>query len=105
MARFTTFLTYEEPTAVGQGGALRVGVVVPVGAGGVTPLAGALSDHRDVATTVAVSPAAVEQIEQQHTRVGLHALAELAALDNAEVLDEPYVPVNVAALVRRAHPR
>jgi len=98
VARFTTFLTYEEPTAVGQGGALRVGVVVPVGAGGVTPLAGALSDHRDVATTVAVSPAAVEQIEQQHTRVGLHALAELAALDNAEVLDEPYVPVNVAAL-------
>jgi hypothetical protein len=98
VARFTTFLTYEEPTAVGQGGALRVGVVVPVGAGGVTALAGALSDHRDVAISVAVSPAVVEQIEQQHTRDGLHALAELAALDNAEVLDEPYVPVNVAAL-------
>ncbi len=98
VARFTTFLTYEEPTAVGQGGALRVGVVVPVGGGGVTALADALSDHHDVATTVAVSPVAVEQIEQQHTRQGLHALAELAALDNTEILDEPYVPVNVAAL-------
>ena len=98
VARFTTFLTYEEPTAVGQGGALRVGVVVPVGSNGMTALAGALSDHRDVATSVAVSPVAVEQIELQHARDGLHALAELAALDNAEVLDEPYVPVNVAAL-------
>ena len=104
VARFTTFLTYEEPTAVGQGGALRVGVVVPVGADGVTALAGTLSDHRDVATSVAVSPAAVEQIEQQHTRNGLHALAELASLDNAEVLDEPYVPVNVAALARARIP-
>jgi hypothetical protein len=98
VARFTTFLTYEEPSAVGPTGALRVGVVVPVGSGGATALAGALADYRDVATSVAVSPVAVEQIEQQHGRDGLHALAELATLDNTEILDEPYVPVNVAAL-------
>ena len=99
VARFTTFLTYEEPSAVGPGGALRVGVVVPVGSGGATALAGALDDHRDVATSVAVSPVAVEEIEQQHGRAtGLRALADLATLDNAEFLAEPYVPVNVAAL-------
>ena len=98
VARFTTFLTYEEPSAVGPGGALRVGVVVPVGSGGATALAGALDDHRDVATSVAVSPVAVEEIEQQHGRDGLRALADLATLDNAEFLAEPYVPVNVAAL-------
>ena len=83
---------------MGPGGALRVGVVVPVGSGGATALAGALEDHRDVATSVAVSPVAVEEIEQQHERDGLRALADLATLDNAEFLDEPYVPVNVAAL-------
>ncbi len=98
VARFTTFLTYQEPSAVGTGGTLRVGVVVPLGPGGVTALAGPLSEHHDVATTLAVSPETVARIEQAHSRGGLHALAELAALDNAQVLEEPFAPVNVAAL-------
>ena len=99
LAHFTTFLTYQEPTAIGNGGPLNVGLVVPVGASGLTTLSTALSDHRDVATTLAVSPAAVDQIAQTQSRDGLRALGQLAALDAAEVLSASYVPVNVAALV------
>ncbi len=98
LAHFTTFLTYQEPGAYGNGGKLRVGVVVPVSTGGATAMAGALANHRDVPTTLAVNPLTVSALEQVHGRDGLHALDQLAALDNAEVLDEPYVPVNVAAL-------
>jgi hypothetical protein len=100
LARFTTFLTYQEPTAVGRGGPLSVGVVVPVAANGVTTLAAALSDHREVPTTLAVSPAAVQQAARAQSRDGLRALAQLAALDGAEVLSTSYVPVNVAALAQ-----
>jgi hypothetical protein len=95
---FTTFLTYQEPTAIGKGGPLSVGVVVPVGAKGLTSLVTALSDHRDVATTLDVSPVAVDQIAQTQSRDGLRALGQLATLDAAEVLSTSYVPVNVAAL-------
>ena len=98
LARFTTFLTYQEPTAVGKGGPLSVGVVVPVGANGVTTLAAALSDHGDVATTLAVRPAAVDPTAQAQSRESLRALGQLAALDATEVLGASYVPVNVAAL-------
>jgi hypothetical protein len=98
LARFTTFLTYQEPTGVLPGGPLNVGVVVPVGASGMTTLATALSDYRDVATTLAVSPAAVEQVTRTQSRDGLRALEQLATLDAAEVLGASYVPVNVAAL-------
>ena len=38
-----------------SGGQLRVGVVVPVSAGGVSTVANALTEHHDVATTLAVS--------------------------------------------------
>ena len=60
LARFTTFLTYQEPQAIGKGGPLRVGVVVPAkgGEAGVSATASALSDHHDVAVTLAVSPTA-----------------------------------------------
>jgi Family of unknown function (DUF6049) len=98
LERFTTFLTYQEPTAIGEGGKLSVGVVVPVGANGTTTLATALSDYRDVPTTLAVSPAAVAGIEETHSRSGLRALEQLATLDAEEVLGAPYVSVNVAAL-------
>ncbi len=98
LAHFTTFLTYEEPGAFGEGGKLRVGVVVPVSTGGATAMAGALANHRDVPTTLAVNPLTVSALEQVHGRDRLHVLDQLAALDSAEVLDEPYVPVNVAAL-------
>jgi hypothetical protein len=100
VARFTTFLTYQEPPPNNVGGplALRVGVIVPVSANGLATTATALSDYHEVPTTIAVSPAAVEQIDAQRPKGGPHALAELAALDTDEVLDQPYVPVNVASL-------
>ena len=98
LARFTTFLTYEEPGAVGGTGPLRVGVVVPVATGSVTTMAEALSDHHDVPATLAVSPQAVSQLETTRSHSDQHALEELAALSGDQLLDEPYVPINVAAL-------
>ncbi len=101
LARFTTFLTYQQPSAVSAtGGALRVGVVFPVTAGGVTTMAGALSDpdNHDVATTLAVNPLTVSIIQATRSRTDLHALDQLAALSGDEVIDQPYVPINVAAL-------
>ena len=65
VARFTTFLTYQEtgPGTIGEGGPLRVGVVLPVtSSADLTAVASASSDHRDVATTLAVNPLTVEQI-------------------------------------------
>ncbi len=100
VARFTTFLTYQEPPASGEGGPLplRVGVIVPVGFDGLAATAEALTDHHDVATTLAVSPTGVERVAAQRPKGDPHALAQLGALDTAEVLDQPYVPVNVASL-------
>jgi hypothetical protein len=102
LAHFTTFVTYQEagaPGSIGQGGQLRVGVVVPVTTGaGAVAMAVALSDHADVATTLAVSPLAVGVIEQGRSRDGLRALGQLASLSSDEVVDQPYVPVNLAAL-------
>jgi hypothetical protein len=100
VARFTTFLTYQEPPAGGAGGplALRVGVIVPVAYNGLAGTATALTDHHDVPTTIAVSPTGVQRVALQRPKGGPHALAELDALDADEVLDQPYVPVNVASL-------
>jgi Family of unknown function (DUF6049) len=100
ISRFTTFLTYQEPSAVGDTGPLRVGVVLPVtsGGGGMSTTADALTDHRDVATTLAVSPLAVSQVETARSRSGLRAVGQLAALSGDEVIDQPYVPINLAAL-------
>jgi hypothetical protein len=96
--RFTTFLTYQQPTAEGDGGPLRVATVLPVGSGTVASMASVLTVHRAVATTLAVSPHAVEQVLLSRSKAGIHALGQLATLDSAEVLDQPYVPVNLAAL-------
>ncbi len=99
LARFTTFLTYQEPQAVSEtGGPLRVGVVVPVTTGGVTTVADALTDHHDVAVTLAVNPFAVSTIEATRSRDGLHALDQLAALSGDQMIDQPFVPINLAAL-------
>jgi hypothetical protein len=98
LARFTTFLTYQQPAAVGGTGALRVGVIVPITASSLSPLADALTDHRDVATTLAVSPLAVNQIQATRSRSGARALAQVSALDSDQVIDQPYVPINVASL-------
>ena len=99
VARFTTFLTYQQPTAVSPtGGALRVGVVVPVAAGGLTTMADALTAYHDVATTLAVNPLTVSQVDTAHDRAGMRALGQLAALSGDEVTDQSYVPINLAAL-------
>ncbi len=98
LSRFTTFLTYQQPAAVGDTGPLRVGVMVPVTTSSLSPMADALTDHRDVATTLAVSPLAVNQIEATRSRGEARALAQVAALDSDQVIDQSYVPVNVAAL-------
>ncbi len=99
LARFTTFLTYQEPTAVSAtGGPLRVGVVVPVTAAGVTTLADALTAHHDVPATLAVNPLAMSALAAARSRDGQRALAQLAALSGDEMIDQPYVPINLAAL-------
>jgi hypothetical protein len=99
LARFTTFLTYQEPTAVSAtGGPLRVGVVVPVTAAGMTTVADALTEHHDVPTTLAVSPLAVSAIATTRSREGQRALAQLTALSGDETIDQPYVPIDLASL-------
>ncbi len=98
VSRFTTFLTYQQPAAVGDTGQLRVGVVVPVTTAGVTTVADALTDHRDVPTSVAVSPLAVTAAETTRSRPDQRALTQLAALTDDQMLDQSFVPVNVAAL-------
>ncbi len=77
---------------------LRVGVVVPVTASGLTTLADALTDNHDVPTTLAVSPLAVSAVDATRTRDGMRALGQLAALSGDEMIDQPYVPINLAAL-------
>jgi hypothetical protein len=99
VARFTTFLTYQQPNAESQtGGPLRVGIVVPVSASGLATTADALTDKSDVPTTLAVSPLAVSAVDATHARDGTHALQQLAALSSDEMIDQPYVPINLAAL-------
>jgi Family of unknown function (DUF6049) len=99
LARFTTFLTYQEPMAVSAtGGPLRVGVVVPVTSAGVTTLADVLTDHQDVPATLAVNPLAMSALAAARSRDGQRALAQLAGLSGDEMIDQPYVPIDVAAL-------
>ena len=78
---------------------LDVGVIVPVGSEGVVPMATALSEHHTTPTTLAVRPTAVAHAQASRRSKGaLHALTELAALDNDQVLDQSFVPINVASL-------
>jgi len=99
LSRFTTFLTYQQPNAASATeNALRVGLVVPVTTGGVTTMADALTEHHDVATTLAVSPAALSTLEAARSHDGEHALDQLAALSGDQLLDQPYVPINIVAL-------
>ena len=98
IAHFTTFLTYQEPGAIGEGGPLRVGVVLPVSNRGATTVASALTEHRDVPTTLAISPAGVEQMDRTASKGTAHALEQLGSLEGDQVLAQPYVPVDVAAL-------
>ena len=61
-------------------------------------MAGALATHRDVPVTLAVSPRTAVALEAGRTRAGVRALGQLTGLTGDEVLSEPYVPVNLAAL-------
>ena len=45
-----------------------------------------------------MSPLAVSAADATRSRDGIRAIAQLAALSGDEVLDQPYVPVNLAAL-------
>ncbi len=100
VSRFTTFLTYQQPSAVGDTGLLRVGLVVPLTTSDLGPMVDTLTDpdHRGVATTLAVSPLAVNQIEATRQRADARAISQLAALSDDEMLDQSFVPINVAAL-------
>jgi hypothetical protein len=99
LSRFTTFLTYQQPNAMSStGGALRVGLVLPVAAGGASTMADALTEHRDVATTLAVSPVAVGALLAARSHGDEHVLDQLAALSGDQMLDQPYVPINLVAL-------
>ncbi len=99
VARFTTFLTYQEPQGpVGTDGPLRVGLIAPVLGTGAPAMATALTAHHDVPVTLAVSPRTATALAAGHTKDGVHTLDQLVGLSGDEVLSEPYVPVNVAAL-------
>ncbi len=118
LARFTTFLTYQEPglsSSVGAGGALRVSLVVPISLPGPPALSvpkaadlapnealvGALDTHREVAVTVAANPGTVSALLDRGGKQGQRAVAQLQSLTvdgTDQLLAEPYVPVDVAAL-------
>ena len=101
VARFTTFLTYQEtgPGTIGQGGPLRVGVILPVtSSAGLAAVSAASSDHRDVPSTLAVSPLTVQQTLLNGSRGDAHALGALTSLDQDQVAEQAYVPIDVAAL-------
>jgi Family of unknown function (DUF6049) len=119
LARFTTFLTYEEPgvaVAPNTGGPLRVSWIVPVQHSAVGPsaaavaartetetLTGLLAAHRNVPTTLDVSPTTAADLLLNGGKAGAHALKQLAELTTApgpdQLLAPSLVPVNVAALV------
>ena len=101
MARFTTFLTYQEPgPSSATGGPLRVGLVVPVDRRRRRrPWRTRWPTTATSPTTLAVSPLAVSAGRRTAARRrDAHALDQLDALGGDQVLDQPYVPVNVAAL-------
>ena len=82
VARFTTFLTYQQPNAVSAtGGPLRVGVVVPVTASGLTTMADALTDHHDVADHARREPAGRQRSRRHPRPRRQRALGQLAALE------------------------
>jgi uncharacterized protein DUF6049 len=100
LAHLTTFLTFDEPEGPpSPGGPLRVGVVVPVNDGGVTTAANALAAYRDVPTTLVVSPLAMTNATRVRDHADTRALSQLETLNASdEILDQSYVPINVAAL-------
>ncbi len=102
VARLTTFLTYQEagaPGSIGRGGPLNVGLVLPDSTTANTKtLATALADNPGVPTTLDVNPAGVQKSETADPKATSRALAQLGSLDNEQVLDQPYEPIDLAAM-------
>jgi hypothetical protein len=100
VARFTTFLTYQEPTASASAGALRVGWVVPVSGAGAGPEILDLSEHHQVPVTLEVSPrTAADLTHDGHSgSAALHLLSSMSAPGGDQLLAQPYVPINLAAM-------
>ncbi|HUE08782.1 MAG TPA: DUF6049 family protein [Acidimicrobiales bacterium] len=102
VARLTTFLTYQEagaPGSIGNGGPLNVGVVLPDSTTADTKtIAAALAENTDVPTTIDVNPAGVQKSETADPKATSRAMAQLGSLGNAQVLDQPYEPIDLAAM-------
>ena len=118
MARFTTFLTYEEPGIAqppATGGPLRVSWIVPVqnrvsgqsAAADVArqsteALTTELSAHRSVPTTLAVNPTTAADLATNGGKAGQTALGQLAELTPAagpdQLLAPSFAPIDLAAL-------
>jgi hypothetical protein len=103
VARITTFLTYQEaglPGSISQtGGQLRVGLVLPVSNASTAETVGtALAKNPDVPATLAVNPGSVEKSYVTEPKQTPHALEQLGSLEGEQTLDQPFVPINVAAL-------
>jgi hypothetical protein len=102
LARFTTFLTYEEanqPGSVGQTGPLRVGWVVPVTGTDPSALVDDLADHRQP-VTLAVSPLTASTLlaKGRAGRTTLGQLQSLTTTGGDQLVDQAYVPIDVAGL-------
>jgi len=122
LARFTTFLTYQEPgisASDGPDGPLRVGLVMPVSAHlspthespsgaaleSAESVTGLLAAHRGVVVSIAADPVTVAALQNSSGKKGRRAVDELRSLTTApagddELLAQSYVPIDVAALAR-----
>jgi hypothetical protein len=118
LARFTTFLTYQETDIhfAHTGGALRVGVILPVSArpsSALDPpsaadrraaesLIGQVWTYRGIGLTLAPDPSLVSQLATAKDKKANQAAKELGALatpaDGDQLLSQPFVPIDPAAL-------
>jgi hypothetical protein len=117
--RFTTFLTYQEPDVhfKATGGALRVGLILPVASRPSSTLApptaadrrsaerliGQVWNYRGIPLTLAANPLTVSDLATSKGGKGPLAVKELEALgtpaDGDQLLRQPYMPIDLASLV------
>jgi hypothetical protein len=100
VARFTTFLTYQESVSTGVGGALRVGLIAPVRGGTAGLMAATLSAHRDIPVTLDIGPSTVSSLLTRGStnKTDRTTLDTLGDLSGDEVLGQPYVPIDLPVL-------